>query len=135
MDYQYRALVSLVYGDPFLNAPQLLDAYDAYGQEWLAGYYQPGGEYLLASWLWNRTLDWGGYFPVPGSASPDDQEFIVKVAFAGIHAFPMYPDDIMSMFVTMLQQAIQDWKIEVMQGERQSLGEYLVSIGARDWYS
>jgi hypothetical protein len=133
-DYQYRALVSLVYGDPFLNAPQLLDSYDAYGREWLAQYYQPGGEYLLASGLWNRVLDWGGYFPVPESSSPEDQEFVVRVAFAGIHAFPMYPDDVLTGFMGMLQRAIQDWKVEIMQGGRQSLRDYLISIGARNWY-
>lgn len=133
-DYQYRALVSIVYGDSFLNASQLINAYALYGREWLAEMYRPGGKYLLPSGLWNRVLDWGGYFPVPDSASPEDQEFIVRLAFAGVHAFPVYPDDILTGYIGMLQRAILDWKAEIAQGGNRSLRRFLISIGARDWF-
>lgn len=133
-DYSFRALVILIYGEPHLNAPQLLDAYDLYGEQWVTESMKPGGRFLNSEWVWNQVLDRGGYFAIPNNASPDDQIFAVTVGLYAVWAIGATPDSIMATRVSLLQDNVTEWKIAVFTGQSDlSLGDYLISVGARDW--
>ena len=92
-DYAFRALVTLIYGEPYLNAEQLMEAYELYGEQWITESMKPGGSSIDTDWLWHRMLDRGGYFAMPKAASIDDQVFAVTLGFYGIWAVGTFPDE------------------------------------------
>lgn len=82
---------------------------------------------------WDRMVERGGYFDVPGSAAIDDQLAIMFLSVLGLEQCMGFQNA--DYLRTKLTSAMDDWLLELSTGDyRGSFAEYLQDLDAEDWY-
>lgn len=122
--------MSLMYGDPYLNADQLIYDYNSFLDGLLNGKGGVGLPDMNA--VWDILIARGGYFPLAPTATVDDQLGIFQVALVAF--IPFIPQESYNSLASNLDNAALEWQSELARGGNQSFSQYLLSIGAQNWF-
>ena len=119
-DAELRALVGMMAPGQHLNAAEVF----AGGQEFLAALFEPG-KYFDSGFFYGSWSDHGGYFPIPPTASREDQ---IYVAFAAAFSLRHAGSDSYThgTFLRRVERFISAWEVALLQDPNTpSLGEFI----------
>lgn len=126
-DYQLRAWAGLAFPSDHPNAEELLEHYETLLDEW----HTPLGEGELTPYdrvdgMCNALIEQGGWFPVPSTAHPDDQAFMI---FTGQYSFaPIWTPEGFGVITGVFDEYFRAWKFQY--SAEMTFGEYLRSVDA-----
>lgn len=117
------------------NGPLNVEEVIENAKEFLTRFYDSSGgmQRVNTQSAWDRMVERGGYFNVPGSAATNDQIAIMFMGVLGLEQFMGYQNA--DYLRTKLTSAMDDWLRERSTGKYQgSFATYLQDIDAEDWY-